>query len=1271
MAKYIHYTFMLALLYLLQLQVYAQSVELRFQHASTEQGLLQNTILSLGQCSEGYIWFGTQSGLSRYDGYNFVNFTNTSTDSTSISNNLISCIFRDKQDNLWIGTEKGLNLYNPLAQNFKRYQKDANNKNSLNHDRITSLCDAEKGAIWIGTSTGLDLMQINSGQISHFLLKDFPNMQSDEITALFKDNEGMIWVGTNKGLSFFNPSSQIFTQVDLQKGMEDQVTITAIIEYPAGNICIGTKGMGAFKFNKSTLKLSAIPKLESNTSFENAKFVTSFAATKDALWITTENGLFEYKASYNQTFRFVNESTSPASLSSNSLLSILIDHSGVMWVGNLMTGVDKTMSLNYNFTRIAKTSDNPNSLINNYVNALTTDGIDNIWVGTLEGLTRLQVSTNTYTSYTANGGSNSLTDSKIWSLKNTSEFGVWVGSQSGISIYFYRTNDFRQLYLEPKDKNHPSNRVISIEEDSKKNIWVGTYHGLYKINPFTYEVKAYVHDPNNPNSISHNRVWFVLEDSIHNFWIGTPGGLSYLNAKTDEIVRHESGNQEGQLMNNIIPRACKASDGRIWFANGAGITLYKGNGKFENFPITINGVQVSGFSIIEASDKSLWLGTNIGLVRFDPKTKLYKVYTSKEGLQVEYNAAIVSLQNGDIYAGGVDGITKYNPQNIFNNQTPPILHFNNLYILNQEIGINKVFDGRIILDKALRYTQEIVLTHNDYNFSIDFVGLHYIAPEKITYKYKLEGLDTAWFTVNAQNRKAIYTNLAQGTYTFKLKAANNDGVWTPNEISLRIIIKPPYWKTWWFRLSAIMGILTLATAAIYFRVRSLQKQKEELEILVRNRTEELLNANTILEEQQAELMVKQEEIITQKETMEFQKNEIEKQNSELLKLSVIASETDNAIMLLNNNGDFEWCNDGFTRLYGYTLDEFSEKYSNNLLKASSNPQIKTHFKRCVNERISVMYETLMPTADGTSLYVQTTLTPLTNNENQVTQIIAIDSDITRIKEAEMEIVNQKNKLELQNSLIEGSIKYAQTIQQTILPEPSLIEQSFSHFLIFKPRDIVSGDFYWFSHDANDPYIFAAAIDCTGHGVPGAFMSLIGYKLMSEIINVRLIRDPAQILFEIELGIIKALQQKNKEVADGMDMCICRLEKLNLNETKVVFAGAKRPLIYFNSADANMITITGDRYGIGGCKRNPEQISFTNHEILLQNGKDTIYLTTDGLIDQNDIGRKRYGTARLTEVLKQIAHLPMDDQKAALETELKKYMGREEQRDDITVLALRM
>lgn len=1250
---------------------FGQNVELRFQHFSTEQGLMQNTILSIGQCAEGYLWFGSQSGLSRYDGYNFRNFTNVSTDTNTISNNLISCIFKDAQNNLWIGTEKGLNRYNPTTENFTRILKQTNSNNTLSHERITRICDAEKGALWIATNNGLNHLQISSGKITHYLLSDYPNMQSDQITALHKDAEGLIWVGTAKGLSCFNPANQQFSKIDIQKGIDDQVSISAISEYPAGKICFGTNGYGAYVYDKSSAKLTSIPKLENNSENLSSRIITSFAVTEKGLWITTEDGLYQYVAEKNQTYRFENENTNTASLSSNSLLSILVDHSGVMWVGTLMTGVDKTMSLNYNFTRISKSINNPNSLINNYVNALATDGTDNIWIGTLEGLTRYQVSTDEYTSYTATGAANMLTDNKIWSVKNTSEFGVWVGSQSGISIYFYRTNEFKQFYIDPKDKKHPANRVISVEEDSKKNIWVGTYHGLYKVNPFTHDIKAYVHDPNNTNSLSHNRVWFVLEDSLHNFWIGTPGGLNYLNPETNEIIRHESGEGSGKLMNNIIPRACKTSNGEIWFATGAGLTKYAGNHTFENFPITINNVQISGFSIVEGSDKNLWLGTNNGLLRFDPKTKNYKIYTSKEGLQVEYNAAIVAMQNGDIYAGGIDGVTKFNPKNIFNNKTPPILHLNNLYILNQQIGINEVFDGRIILTKALKDTKEIILTHNDYNFSIDFVGLHYIAPDKITYQYMLEGLDTAWFTVNAQNRKAIYTNLLPNTYTFKLRAANNDGVWTEQETSLTIIVTPPYWKTWWFRLSIILGIIAIIASYILLRVRRLENQKKELEILVRNRTEELLNANTILEEQQAELMVKQEEILSQKETMEFQKNEIEKQNAQLLKLSVIASETDNAIMLLSSNGDFEWANAGFTRLYGYTLDEFTKAYGNSLLKASSNPQIKEYLKKCVEQNISVMYETLMPTADSSSLYVQTTLTPISDEEDNIVQIIAIDSDITRIKEAELEIVNQKNKLEFQNSLIEGSIKYAQTIQQTILPENNFINQHFEHFLIYRPKDIVSGDFYWFSKDANDPYYFAAAIDCTGHGVPGAFMSLIGYKLMSEIINERQIHDPAQILFEMELGITKALKQKSKEVADGMDMCICRIEKSDTKTTKIVFSGAKRPLIYYSSMQNCIINLLGDRFGIGGSKRNPEQLVFTNHELELISGMDTIYLTTDGLIDQNDVNRKRYGTTRFIDFLNQIATKPMNEQFTAIESELQQYMGNEEQRDDITIFGIRV
>jgi len=309
--------------------------------------------------------------------------------------------------------------------------------------------------------------------------------------------------------------------------------------------------------------------------------------------------------------------------------------------------------------------------------------------------------------------------------------------------------------------------------------------------------------------------------------------------------------------------------------------------------------------------------------------------------------------------------------------------------------------------------------------------------------------------------------------------------------------------------------------------------------------------------------------------------------------------------------------------------------------------------------------------------VQVTLTPIIDEEGKVEKMVAIDSDISKIKEAERKIAaqrdtleTQKDKLEIQNYQIRSSIQYAKTIQNAILPVNGYIEQFFNFFAIYRPKDIVSGDFYWFSEieTADDKSYIFAVIDCTGHGVPGAFMSMIGNSLLNEIIKVKEIYDPKEILDVLDQRIRISLNQDHTDNHDGMDVCLCRIQKVDAQYTKVIFAGAKRPLYYFRQGDKEISLLNGDRKSIGGIRLRRKDITFTNQEVVLSSG-DCIYLSTDGLIDQNSPDRRRFGSNRLLSIMIDAAHKNMMAQKQMIENELDKYRQNEEQRDDITLIGV--
>ncbi len=448
------------------------------------------------------------------------------------------------------------------------------------------------------------------------------------------------------------------------------------------------------------------------------------------------------------------------------------------------------------------------------------------------------------------------------------------------------------------------------------------------------------------------------------------------------------------------------------------------------------------------------------------------------------------------------------------------------------------------------------------------------------------------------------------------------------------------------------------------------------------------NLEKIVKERTVEISQQSEEILAQQEELIVINDELQNTNDELEKLSIVASKTDNAIVILDNEMNFEWTNEGFDKLFGFTLNELIEERGNNFIEANSDKNVKKIIQKCVSNKETVIFNDLTKTKSKGDVWTQTTLTPIINEFDKISKVIAIYSDISKLKEAEQEILQkneeitaQKDELEdkndkiaFQNEHIKSSINYARTIQRAILPQRKIFNV-FETFIIFKPKDVVSGDFYWSSlvenktsNSFDKKMRFLAAVDCTGHGVPGAFMSMIGSSLLNQIVNEKQIYSPKEILKNLHKNVQTALSQKETDNNDGMDVALCRIEREDENNVKIIFSGAKRPLIYCKNNENEIQVIKGDRKSIGGVKNHRNKVYFTNKELFLTK-EEKFYLTSDGYIDQNNLERKRFGTKRLLRLLKSHKTKPMTEQKNEIIAALNMWQNDEEQRDDITIIGV--
>ena len=580
--------------------------------------------------------------------------------------------------------------------------------------------------------------------------------------------------------------------------------------------------------------------------------------------------------------------------------------------------------------------------------------------------------------------------------------------------------------------------------------------------------------------------------------------------------------------------------------------------------------------------------------------------------------------------------------------------------------------GGIQFDGITRFyplPENLVLPYKHNNITFEFAAIEPARPYMVKYQYILEGYDKDWSPVTNKT-SAGFGNIYEGTYTFKLKACNPDGVWS-KPITYIFKVLPPWWRTWWMYAVYVLFLVSCSWFLVKWRERKLIREKTILEEKVKVRTAELQQANE-------EITAQKDEIITQRDQLETSNLKLETLNFELEKLSIVASETENSVIICDKDGVLEWVNRGFERLYGLTLEQFTAKHGKTIYQTSSNPDFKEVVNEAVKNNRSITYNSQFTKETGKTLWLQTTLTPIFYEDGNLKKLVAIDSDITKIKEAEEEIHKQKKHIEEIHKDVTDSINYAKRIQTAILPERTLLKEHFTdHFILFKPRNVVSGDFYWWAEVTNQLVITVA--DCTGHGVPGAFMSMLGISFLREIVRKEYMTEPSRILHKLRKEIINALKQKNieSEQKDGMDISLC---SINTDTLEMQWAGANNPLYIIRSNPdlttfeklSNLEEIKPDRMPIGIYDRMDK---FTTHEIKLNKG-DIIYLTGDGYKDQiGGPNNKKFMSKRLKELLLEISAKPMEEQHEILNNTINDWMNsyevKYEQTDDITVMGIKI
>jgi signal transduction histidine kinase/ligand-binding sensor domain-containing protein/DNA-binding response OmpR family regulator len=818
-----------------QLLIYPQS--LIFNHLTVEDGLSNNKVNTVIQDQTGFLWFGTEDGLNRYDGYKIKVFRNDPSDSNSLSDNSIWSMLEDRQGNIWIGTKSGiLNKYDPVLDKFSHWEihSDLTEENSIN-----ALYEDSKENIWIGTyKDGLFKLNPTTDKIDHWSAdaKNLNSLSHNYIQAILEDNDSNIIIGTYIGLCKFNPDipqngfKRFYYNPNNKNSLSDNLIWGLSQSTIYKNIIWICTSNNLTKFNSKNLTFERI-KIDNPLHLQYGTTTNSIVEEiingELFLWAGSYSGLIRININSGITKRFVQDDLNAQSLSNNQINKIYKDRSGILWVAtehgisfsSPKSTLFNSLGLKNDYVLIASFLKNKN------ITAISKSSDNRVWIGTVNGLYLLSnLETNPSLRKL-----NEFDGYHIWSLSSTNENELWIGTfGKGLKQFNYKTNKITNWDL--NDTRIRTQSVYynkTLHADSKKNIWVGYWGiGVARINSITGNSSVWLNDPENPKSISHNDVWVIKEDRFGRIWLGTTGGgLNLFEDKDGGIFHHwiNNGNDKNILSSNNIYSICEAknlekqSDSKIvlWLGTSAGLnkfTVINKVGKSNLYDIKVENTfytvkdglpDNSVNSILEDENGNLWLGTGSGITFFNVTNKTFTNFSSADGINgtsMNLESAL-QLNNGLMLFGSTKGLNIFNPKSIkLSSYKPPVV-ITDFQIFNQLIKVGK--DSP--LKQSITTTNEIVLPYNQDVFSFEFAALDYNSPGSIKYAYMMEGFDKEW--INSDTRRFVtYTNLEPGTYTFKVKATNADGVWNDKASSIKVIIDSPWWRTPWAYFSYVLFI---------------------------------------------------------------------------------------------------------------------------------------------------------------------------------------------------------------------------------------------------------------------------------------------------------------------------------------------------------------------------------------------------------------------------------------------------------------------------------
>jgi len=799
-----------------------------FQHIGTNSGLPQSTVNVIYQDHLGYMWFGTYDGLSRFDGYQFVNFKNDPSDPDSISNNIVVSIVEDQQGFLWIATaQNGVNRFDPKTGKFTRFLAKNDEFDSLSHSQVNVIHEDRSQRIWVGTDHGLNLFLPEKQAFAHFFNNplDTQSLPLGAIVDIVDDGKGNLWVASEQTLSHFNIEQQTFTYFDKP---DTPTQINSLYLDIDESLWIGTRLDGLYHLKKGNRQFEHFSHDKSNPnslSFNDVRKI--LRVSNGDLWVATQEGGLNVRRKGGSKFQsFKRNSADPHSITINDIWSLYQDKSGLLWIGTAGGGINTTQSFDSQFSRLTHSPHQKNSLSHEFVWDIEEDSRGVIWFGTLNGFDQYYPKEDRMehlSSFVTKNGKK--VSNRIQTFIFDEQKDLWFGNQQGQLAIFSEKDHFTKLINRSgfREGFVSNGRIRMVDKDRFGNIWVGTDEGLLQLDSKTHRI---INDFNSVNDslLGESAIRTMLQDNQGNIWFGTWNqGLQKYDPEFGSVTRYknEIGNPNS-LSNNTVRSLYLDNKGNLWIGTFNGLNKLAEESILMDDMVFTNYLEKDGlpnsaiYGIASDTNGNLWLSSNNGLSQFDPSKESFKNYSIEDGLSAnEFNGnAVIRSSDSDLYFGSVAGVVVVSENEAKSENFQPEVLITSLSVLGKKIKPLGVTIGQ----------DKLEFSYNKNDVVFEFASLDFRHVKRNKFRYRLLPYNKDWTMIDFPNR-AVFTNLDPDEYSFELQVTNSNGTWSKNQLNVPLTILPPLWRTWWAYVLYLMAAGALTAYFLNRHKQTLQEQK--------------------------------------------------------------------------------------------------------------------------------------------------------------------------------------------------------------------------------------------------------------------------------------------------------------------------------------------------------------------------------------------------------------------------------------------------------------